>query len=246
MKYFIGYCVLMVMIVVLMAGCFDTTLQPPPDTIGEIVGCIEASNSIYCVTEYPVAPVSLETVVNDVLENSLRFEKQIVTVTGEVGILSTDSIIVETGTDRVTIFVSDAAAVWDLEDSESYHMTIYIENINRDRHEYDVWAHPVVNNLLGNPAVKVAPIVRNTLEDTKNWSYTAFNLTGIVSRTREDSIALETNTEDFHISIYAEADPHLLSGYAVGSEVTLPVFLTFISRPSENQDFHFLAFDLIK
>ena len=245
MRYLLFYMWALVLLAMLM-GCFDTTLQPPPDTIGEFVGCIEASNSLYCLTEYPVAPVSLETIVDDVLENSIRFEKQIVTVTGEVQLLDTETVVFEIDTDRVTFFVRDAAAVWDLESGESYQMTVYIEFIDRDRHEYDIWAYPVVNNLLNNPAVKVAPIVRNTLADTKDWSHTAFNLTGVVSRTREDSIALETNTADFHISIYAEADPHLLSGYAVGSEVTLPVFLTYISRPSEKQDYHFLAFDLIK
>lgn len=95
---------------VVMMGCFDS--QPPPGVVGEIVGCIEAENSIYCITEYPVAPISIATVVDDVAQNSIRFEQQIVTVTAPVTVFpETQSIILETENDRVSFFVSYAAAV---------------------------------------------------------------------------------------------------------------------------------------
>ena len=215
----------------MLTGCFDTT--PPPGVVGDIVGCIEAENSIYCLTEYPVAAISLQTIVNDVANNGIRFQQQIVTVTGEV-IVFTESIILETGTENVDFWVVDAASMWNLETSKSYQMTVFIDHIDRDWHEYEVWSYPVVKNLLEKPAVLIETITTASVADTTDYLYTALNVSGTVDRKGDTFMLFTTNSDNVLFAVYSDSDPDLLSDYQVGNEYTLPVFVSRVSEPEEN------------
>ena len=229
----------------ILTGCFDTT--PPGGVTGEIVGCIQAENSIYCVTEYPIAPVTLSTIVDDVAQNSIRFEQQIVTVTAPVTVFTeTQGIIFETENDRVSFFVSYAAAVWKLETGKAYKLTVFISHIDRDWNEYDIWSYPVVDNLLDTPAVPVKTIADRTLTNTTAYQYTALNVTGIVKSKDDDVLRFETNNADVIFAIYSSGAPDLLSSFEVGGEYTLPVFISRVSPPDATQSYHIIIGDYIK
>ena len=214
---------LFVILACVLAGCFDS--QVPPGTLGEIVGCIEAENSIYCITEYPIAPVSVATIVDDVALNSIRFEQQIVTVTGEVTIFTTGGVL-ETGTDLVTFFIRDVVNVWNLETGKTYKASFFIENIDRERHEYNIWSYPVVASLLADAAVPVKTIVDRSLATTTTYEYTAAYVTGVVKTKRDNSITFDANNDDVRFVVYSRGAPDLLSGFEVGGEYTMPIFIS--------------------
>ena len=235
------------MIVLILAcvfvGCFDS--QVPPGTIGEIVGCIEAENSIYCITEYPIAPISVATIVDDVANNGIRFEQQIVTVTGEVTIFD-GFFLIETGVENVDFWVRYGAEVWDVETGKTYKVTVFIEYIDRDRHEYILWSYPVYASLLAEPPVPVKTIADRTIANTPAYEYIALNVTGVVIHKRDDSVRLETNTDDVRFSVYSRGAPELLDGVEEGGEYTLPVFISRVSAPDESQSDHRISGDYIK
>ena len=234
---------LFVVLACVLAGCFDS--QVPPGTIGEIVGCIEAENSIYCITEYPIAPISVATIVDDVARHSLRFEQQIVTVTGEVT-LFTNGGIVETGTDLVTFFLRDVVNTWNLETGKTYKMTLFIEAIDRDRHEYDIWSYPVVASLLADAAVPVKTIVDRSLATPATYEYTAAYVKGVVKTKRDNYITFDANNDDVRFVVYSSGAPDLLSGFEVGGEYTMPIFISRVVPPDPSQSYHLIWGDYIK
>lgn len=237
------YTLILIAMTALLVGCFDTT--PPPGVIGDIVGCIEAENSIYCLTEYPVAAISLETIVDDVANNGIRFQQQIVTVTGEATVF-TGSITLETGNETIRFWVRDAAAVWKIETGKTYQMTVFIDHIDRDRHEYSLWSYPVTKNSLDQPAVSVNTITAATLADTNNYEYTALYVTGTIERKGDNFVLLTTNTDKVLFAIYSESDPDLLNTYQVGNEYTLPVFVSGIHAPEANVSQYRISCEHIK
>ena len=226
-----------------LVGCFDS--QVPPGAIGEIVGCISAENSIYCITEYPIAPISIATIVDDVARHSLRFEQQIVTVTGEVTVL-THAGILETGTDLVTFFILYVQDVWTLETGKSYKMSLFIERIDRDRHEYSIWSYPVYASLLADAAVPVKTIIDRSLATPATYEYTAVNVTGVVKTKRDDSIQFDANNDDVRFAVYSRGAPDLLSGFEVVGEYTMPIFISQVVPPDPSQPYLLIRCDYIK
>ena len=229
----------------MLTGCFDS--QPPLGVVGDIVGCIETENSIYCITEYPVAPISLATIVDDVDLNSIRFEQQIVTVTAPVTVFTdTQGIIFETENDRVSFFVSYATAVWKLETGKTYQATVFIDAIDRDRHEYLIWSYPVAKNLLDEPAVPVNTITDATLTNPTAYKYTALYVTGVVKSKDDDRLRFETNNDAVSFSVYSSGTPDLIAGFQQGREYTMPVFVSIVAEPEANQPRHLIISDYIK
>jgi hypothetical protein len=228
---------LLILLACVLAGCFDS--QVPPGVIGEIVGCIEAENSIYCITEYPVAPISVATIVDDVARHSIRFEQQIVTVTGEVTLFPSGGVL-ETGTDLVTFFLRDVVNTWKLETGKTYKLSLFIESIDRERHEYSIWSYPVVSSLLAEAAVPVKTIVDRSLTTTAAYEYTAVYVTGVVKTKREDSILFEPNNDDVSFVVFSRGAPDLLSGFDVGGEYTMPIFISRVYPPDASQSYHLI------
>ena len=234
---------LFVVLACVLVGCFDS--QVPPGTIGEIVGCIEAENSIYCITEYPIAPISVATIVDDVARHSLRFEQQIVTVTGEVT-LFTNGGVIETGTDLVTFFILYVQDVWNLETGKTYKASFFIERIDRDRHEYNIWSYPVYASLLADAAVPVKTIVDRSLATPATYEYTAAYVTGVVKTKRDDSIQFDANNDDVRFAVYSRGAPDLLSGFEAGGEYTMPIFISQVVPPDPSQPYLLIRCDYIK
>lgn len=220
----------------MLTGCWDT--QAPPGTVGTIIGCIEAENSVYCITEYPNAPVSLESVVDDVMDNGLRYEHSVITVSAPIFAINDGWFWIETGTDGVDMMISNAADVWKAEAKKTYKLTMFIESINRDRGEYEIWAYPVADNRLANAEVQASEIVTNATAGNTTDLYTALNVKGTVLRHGDKWVSLQTQN-DVRFSVYT-SDPEV---FAVGSVVVIPIFIRSIS---EQNGMHYITTRHIK
>ena len=162
--------ILILCVVVLIAGCFES--RPPVGITGEILGCIEENDRVYCISEYPAQPVNLDAIVEDVASNGIRYEKWVVSIVAQVSV-GTVGIWLETGTDNVDFSVLYAPRVWSLETDKRYRLTVFIDSIDRDRGEYQISAYPVVDNLLDSEAVEVDTITGAIADDVNAYDYTA-------------------------------------------------------------------------
>lgn len=220
----------------LCTGCFET--RPPVGITGEILGCIEENDRVYCVLEYPAQPVSLDAIVEDAASNSIEYEKWVVSITGEVNV-GTLGIWLETGNDDVGFSVLYAPRVWTLETGKRYKMTVFIDAIDRDRGEYDILAYPVKSNILDADAVEVNTITDAVIDDVNAYDYTAINVKGVVSSVSDSSVRLSETTDavSFSVTVDNPAD------YEVDTEYTFPVYIRSVHTSGDSK---YIFADLIE
>ena len=156
---------LLLLILPLFIGCFDS--QPPQGVVGQIVGCVETENAIFCITEYaktaeiPPAPVPSTTpptsanftdIVSSAANGSQRYVGQTVTFTATVKnnlvISGGKSITLETNNDLVAFFITafeNPDTLLDYQEDTAYTFTVYIDDIrlSNDFSRYNIWSHEV-------------------------------------------------------------------------------------------------------
>ena len=123
---------------------------------------------------------------------------------------------------------------------------MFIETIDRDNHEYSIWSYPIVASLLAEAAVPVKTIVDRTLTTTAAYEYIAVNATGVVKTKRDDSIQFEPNNDDVRFVVYSRGAPDLLSGFEVGGEYTMPIFISRVYPPDASQSYLLIWGDYVK
>ena len=145
----------LLLILPIFTGCFNS--QPPQGVVGQIVGCAETENAIFCLTEYtktaemPEIPettdairinsTTLSAIVTDVTAGNTAYLNQTVTFTAEVRFnfaLNDDpiaAITLLTGSDTISFFVGDytetanVAPFVDYAEGSSYTFTVTIIRI---------------------------------------------------------------------------------------------------------------------
>ena len=227
MRFLFLYMFLLVLIV-LVTGCFET--RPANGVTGEILGCIEENNRVYCVLEYPAQAVSLDAIVTDAANNGIEYEKWVVSIVAEVTV-GTLGIWLETGNEVVDFSVLYATNTWNLETGKRYRMTIFIDAIDRDRGEYDILGYPVADNQLESEAVEAQTITDAIVDDANAYDFTALNVKGDVSSVRDDTIQLTESTDSVGFFIRVD-NPN---DYQVDTEYTFPVYIRTVHTSGNTQ-----------